>query len=179
MKKTFASIAFACVLAGASAAAQCAETVDPATAQVVKELLVQMKFREQIAVGLQRANANLPQALLKMHTDRINNNAKLTDDQKRAELAIVANDIPKMVMGVQRTVSDPKIIDDIEDEVVPMYARQFTLDELRELVAFYKTPAAVKLQKVLPQITQEANAASQAIFKARLTKVLEQTLRAK
>lgn len=179
MKKNFASIALACLLAGASAAAHCATTVEPATAQAVKDLLTQMKFREQISAGLQRANAGLPQALLKMHTDRINNNAKLTDDQKRAELAIVANDIPKMVMSAQRAVADPKLIDDIEDEVVPLYARQFTLDELRELVAFYQTPAARKLQKLLPQITQEANAASQAMLKARISKLIEQSIHPK
>lgn len=179
MKTNFASIAFACMLAGASAAAHCASAVEPATAKAVKELLTQMKFREQVGAGLQRANANLPQALLKMHTDRINNNAKLTDEQKRAELAIVANDIPKMVVSAQRAVADPKLIDDIEDEVVPLYARQFTLDELHELVAFYQTPAARKLQQLLPQITQEANAASQAMLKVRITKLLEQAGRPK
>lgn len=173
MKKTLLAIVTACMLAGASVAAHGAEPVDAATAQAVKELLVLINYRDQLAAGLQRASASLPQVLLKVHTDRVNNNSKLTDDQKRAELAIVSNDIPKLVNVAQRMVGDPKLIDDIVDEIVPIYARQFTLAELKELAAFYKTPTAIKMQKLMPLIMQEANQASQTLMKARMAKLVE------
>lgn len=175
MKRILATIVTAFTLAAAALTAHGAEPVDPATAKAVKELLVQMKFREQMANGLQRAYASLPQVMLKAQTDRINNNPKLTDDQKKAELAIVSNDIPKTVMNAQRMISDPKLADEVMDEVVPLYARQFTLAELNEIIAFYKTPTAAKMQKLLPQITQEANQATQALLKARFAKLVEQS----
>jgi hypothetical protein len=164
------------VLAAAPSLASAGPAVDPALAQSIKELLVQMKYREQINARLQQTLTVLPQVLLKTQTDRINANTKLTEEQKRAELAIVSNDIPRVVQASQRLLADPKLVDDIIDSVVPIYAGQFTLDEVNTLVAFYKTPAAAKMQKLLPQITQEANNATAALVKERSMAVMEQAV---
>ena len=40
--------------------------------------------------------------------------------------------------------------------IYPIYAAKFTTQELREILAFYKTPVGKKVTKELPQITQEA-----------------------
>lgn len=45
------------------------------------------------------------------------------------------------------------------DQVVPVYHRHFTHDEIRELLAFYQTPIGKKAIKVLPQVVSESMAA--------------------
>jgi hypothetical protein len=45
--------------------------------------------------------------------------------------------------------------------LIPIYDRHFTADELRELLAFYRTPIGHKLLAEQPAIAQEAMAAGQ------------------
>ncbi|MEJ8843882.1 DUF2059 domain-containing protein [Lacibacter sp. H375] len=45
---------------------------------------------------------------------------------------------------------------DLIDMIAPVYAKHFTEAEIKELVAFYKTPIGKKLVDKLPVITQES-----------------------
>ncbi len=42
------------------------------------------------------------------------------------------------------------------DQVVPIYNKYLSHDEIKELLVFYQTPLGVKLRSVLPQITHES-----------------------
>lgn len=46
--------------------------------------------------------------------------------------------------------------DDLNRLVVPIYARHFTVEEMKTMIAFYKTPVGQKLVSKLPVITQES-----------------------
>ncbi len=93
---------------------------------------------------------------------------------------------------------DPTAFDEVEEELLnlineemqkdtyleiyyPIYEKYFTVDELKELIAFYKTPLGTKVVKALPQITQETMVVSDAWtralkpkFRERLQRRLEQ-----
>jgi hypothetical protein len=53
-----------------------------------------------------------------------------------------------------------------------IYARHFSADELRELLAFYRTPIGAKALRELPQITAEV----MALIMPRLQQVQQQTM---
>ncbi|WP_229445538.1 DUF2059 domain-containing protein [Massilia sp. Leaf139] len=182
-------VATMCALAWSAAAlAQAPAAGTPAIAQSaqsaqhlqhVRELLTVMKYREHLVARLQQTANAMPQAVLQAQTLRINGNTKLTQEQKKAELAIAVNDSQKNVQAGQRMLSDPKLVDDIMERVVPMYARQFTPAEIDELLVFYKSPAALKLQGLLPQLTQEVNLVIQDEVKERLASVIPKDARRK
>jgi len=44
----------------------------------------------------------------------------------------------------------------VMEDAPALYARYFTAAELRELLAFYRTPVGSKAMKVMPQITAES-----------------------
>jgi hypothetical protein len=74
---------------------------------------------------------------------------------------------------------DPKIVDIIKDEIAKImhdefvanrfinemsytiYHKYFTTSELKEMVAFYKTPTGAKMASLMPQVSQEGMAAGQ------------------
>ncbi|MBD8531932.1 MULTISPECIES: DUF2059 domain-containing protein [unclassified Massilia] len=165
--------------AAAQVQAPAAAAADPALTRSVRELLTLMKYREQLTARLQQTAQAMPKAVLQAQAVRINANAKLTEEQKKAELAIAANDIPKGMAAGQRVLSDPKLVDDIFERVVPMYARLFTLAEVNDLLAFYRSPTAAKLQGLLPQIMQETNQLTQEMVRERLATVIPQAPRKK
>ncbi|MCK6526911.1 DUF2059 domain-containing protein [Myxococcota bacterium] len=49
----------------------------------------------------------------------------------------------------------------LTEEVVDVYARHLTIEDVRELVTFYRTPVGRKLVAILPAVTQESMAAGQ------------------
>jgi hypothetical protein len=46
--------------------------------------------------------------------------------------------------------------DELIDLVVPIYDRQLTDGEIRDLIKFYQTPTGKKLVRVMPQLTQDS-----------------------
>lgn len=43
-----------------------------------------------------------------------------------------------------------------ENQIVPVYAKYFSLDEVEELLEFYRTPIGQKTVEVMPLLTQES-----------------------
>lgn len=54
---------------------------------------------------------------------------------------------------------DEKLIDNITD----IYARHFTHDDVRGMIAFYETPVGKKVVGVMPNLTQEGMQAGQRL----------------
>jgi hypothetical protein len=46
--------------------------------------------------------------------------------------------------------------DELVDLIVPVYDRNLTHDDVKELIRFYETPTGKKFVSVLPKITQES-----------------------
>ena len=63
------------------------------------------------------------------------------------------------------------------DIYAPIYRKYFTLDEIREMIAFYETPVGQKLSSWLPAITREGFGARQQLgeeIAAETIRVLQQ-----
>ena len=172
MKKLIAAGVTAVAFVATPAFAQTAP-VDPAAAQAVKDLLVSMKYREQMTSALQSVLKNIPAMILQTATNAINGNTKLTDAQKKEALDKVAQNIPKAVESAKVVLSDPKLIDDIIDEIVPLYARHFTAGELHQLADFYQSPLGAKMLVTMPQIMSESMQIGQKLLAPRIARQIE------
>ncbi len=53
-------------------------------------------------------------------------------------------------------------VDDLANDIAAVYARNFTPDEIRDLVAFYRTPAGQKFIEKQPIVARESLAVGQA-----------------
>ena len=60
-------------------------------------------------------------------------------------------------MSVQEAFSE----ESLQREIYPIYAKYFTLEELMGLIAFNKSPAGVKANRVMPQLMAESMQAAQ------------------
>jgi uncharacterized protein len=52
-------------------------------------------------------------------------------------------------------------ISELEDSIVDVYANNFSAGELRDLIAFYKSPTGQKFLQKTPLVTQQTMAAGQ------------------
>ena len=79
----------------------------------------------------------------------------------RANIDQIIAQAPEEKRAQLETVFD---LDAIIAQLVPIYDKYYTPDELKEISAFYKTPAGQKVIEVTPKIMQEAIQASVSYF---------------
>lgn len=67
--------------------------------------------------------------------------------------------LPAAQPGLSREVLEEVIAEldpgELEDLVVPVYARHFTADEMEAAIAFYRTPAGQSMLRKMPLVMQE------------------------
>jgi uncharacterized protein len=81
-------------------------------------------------------------------------------------------------------IIEAEVLKVIEDEFLikgglrnisyPIYHKHLTLHELKELLAFYRTPVGKKIISVLPAITQEGMLAGQTLGRSMAPRIVEQ-----
>ena len=96
----------------------------------------------------------------------------------------VRPDIPADLFGVVREEAQKTIDESLVekggfiDQVIPLYHRYFSHDDIKAMLAFYGSPAGQKTISVMPQMAQESMALGQQ-WAQRLRPVLEQRIKAR
>lgn len=177
--KKIAAILFASlsIAYGAPAAAQQAAPqpqADAKTIAAVRDLMDAMHYNETTRAAFDQMAKSMPEMMHRQAEAAIKANPQLDDKQKAEKLASVEAELPKVSSALQTVFADPSLVADMEKEMVPLYARHFTVDELKQMAAFYRTPVGAKTLKVIPQIMQEAMSIGQRIAGPRIQKALQQ-----
>jgi uncharacterized protein len=134
-------VTFAC-LAASPLRAQAPSTTPPSADNLAaaRELVTTMKATDQFKLLLPNIFQALKPAIVQNRPD-------------------AAKDYDAIIPIV--TAGAMKRLDDFADMLAGIYARNFTLDELHDLIAFYKTPTGQKLIAQQPVIARESMVAGQ------------------
>jgi uncharacterized protein len=147
----------------------------PASEASIRELMDTTGARANMAASLQTLAKALPQILRVRAETMVRNNPKLNEEQRKAEMANVERRMPVITAALQKDMNDPKMVDELYNQVVPLYARHFTQDEVKALTAFYRSPAGKKSLEVMPVLMGESAQAAQKIMQERAKRIVEQT----
>lgn len=166
MKKLVFAAFIAAFAAGAHAA--------PPSEAAIRELMDVTNARANMAASLQNMSKAVPQ-LLRMRADAALRNPKLTEEQRKAETASLERRLPMISAALQKEMTDPKLVDELYKQVVPLYASHFTAEDVKALTAFYRSPAGKKSLEVMPQLVGESAQAAQKLMQERAKRIIEQT----
>jgi uncharacterized protein len=140
-QRVAAAFLTAMLLYGGPAAAQ---TASPDALAAGRELVVAMRGAEQFKTIVPLMLQQLKPAIV----------------QGRPE---VARDFDAMVPVLQELLTTQSAgMAKLLEDIAAIYARHFTVDEMRQLIAFYRAPLGQKLLDKMPTITQESMTAGQA-----------------
>ena len=121
-----------------------AQTASPDGLAAGRELVVAMRGAEQFKTIVPLMLQQLKPAIV----------------QGRPE---VARDFDAMVPVLQELLTTQSAgMAKLLEDIAAIYARHFTVDEMRQLIAFYRTPLGQKFLDKMPTITQESMNAGQA-----------------
>lgn len=165
-----AALAFSCVPAAAQTGA-----ATPESAVAAKQLMDAINARALMQASMQQAAQQLPQMLRAMTSSIAESKAKeMSAADKAAMQAKLEQALPGMMAPLQAMFSDASLLDELERETTAIYARNYTVAEMRELLAFYRSPIGAKMLATMPKVMQESMMASQKIIVPRMAKVVEE-----
>jgi hypothetical protein len=129
-----------CLMVGLFAAPARAQTPSPDALAAARELIVALGGADQIKATMPIVMKNLKPAMV----------------QNRPE---VERDYDAMLPLMLQTFNTR--VNEVIEQIAALYARNFTADELREAVAFYRGPTGQKFVQKLPAVLQESMALGQ------------------
>ena len=180
MNKFLISLSAVLALAMPPAFAQAqAQAPSPDAQAAVRELLGAMKYREQMDAAFKSMQKQIPVMVLQKATNGINANTALSAEEKKAALDKVAKEVPGAIESVNALLGDPKLVDEIIEEIIPIYANHFTVQEMGQLAAFYKTAAGTKLLTTMPQVLAESTEIANRVMGPRIAKYINKAASAK
>lgn len=172
MKKYLTVFATVAALAAAPAFAQTAPAVDPATVAATKQLLEAMNIRDLMTQSMQQVTQVMPAQMRSVVGGLIQNDPKLDAEQKKQAYAKFEATLPKMLVVMQNTLSDPKLIDEMIAEMVPVFARTYTTAEIKQLGDFYKSPLGQKMLASTPKLMAESMEIGNRVMAPRMQKLV-------
>ena len=153
-----------------------AAAASPQANAAVKELLDAMDVRKMMAASFAEMEKALPQMMRAQMTAVINADPGADAEKKKAALAKVEQVLPVASQAINRMFKDPALIDEMMVEIAPLYARNYTFAELKELTAFYRTPLGRKMMALSPRLSAESMAIGQRIVAPRLNGMMQEVM---
>lgn len=71
----------------------------------------------------------------------------------------VQQDLDSVIAGMESEFSDKE--DELVDDIVRIYAEKFTEADLKEIAAFYQSPAGRKMTETIPEVLRESYQSAQ------------------
>ncbi|KFI05512.1 DUF2059 domain-containing protein [Massilia sp. BSC265] len=160
----------------AAPAAAVAPTADQQTTAAVKAMLDAMEVRKNMLAMYGEMQKAMPAIMRQQAVGLIQADPKMSAEQKKEAVARVDRTLPGVVQSVGKIFSDPALIDEMITEMVPLYANNYTVAEIKQLTAFYQSPVGRKMMALTPKLSTEAMAVAQRVVTPRLGKLLNDVM---
>jgi hypothetical protein len=147
--------------------------IPPATLAAARELLTAMHYTEMATNSLKQMSQAAPINMRRQNEAAIKNDPRLNDAQRKEKLDKMEKELPRAVAVMQQVLNDPTLIDELYRETLPLYARHFSPEEMKQMAAFYRTPTGQKVAQLMPQITLESMQTGQRVTMPRLQKAMQ------
>ncbi len=152
--------------------------VTPEQRAAIKELLDAMNTRDALTKAYGAISQSLAPRMAEAMNRQIEVNASLSADQKQKMRQNIGPAFDSTVREAMGVVTAPKLVDETMDKMIPIYAKYFTLPEVKQLTAFYRTPLGNKTLSTMAQANNEALQAGAAIFSPRISAIMDKTMKA-
>lgn len=146
----------------------------PANAAAVRELLDAMNYRTMWKASMDQMSKTMPDIMRQQMESAIKADASMNDAQRREALLKMEAELPKVSEVVSGVLNDPALMSEMEAEMIALYARHFTAEELKQIAAYYRTPVGQKSMQLMPQVMAESMAIGQRLTMPRMQKAMEQ-----
>jgi hypothetical protein len=176
MKKILLALSLAAAFGGSPSYALAAPGDDPQTVAAVKDMLDAMDIHKTMAATYAQMEQAMPAMIKSQMAAMVDADSSLNAQQKTEAKAKLDRTMSTMLKSMGGMFRDPVLIDEMVNEMVPLYARHFTTAEIKDLAAFYRTSTGRKMLANLPRISAESAAISQKVIMPRMGKIMQDVM---
>jgi uncharacterized protein len=145
------------VLIGSTAVATAQQPITPEKRALIKELLEVTGEPKTSETTLSAVMKQYEIEIPKMINERIKSDQRLSSEDKEKMLKDMDKDVPQMVKRyIDLFLQRINISQFIEEAFYPLYDKYFTENEIRDMIAFYKTETGKKTIAVSPALAAES-----------------------
>lgn len=173
MKKFVIALSTAAALAAFPSFVLAADT--PAVA-ATKAMFDAMEMRKNMTAMYAEMQKSMPMMMRQQAVAMIEADPKLDAEQKKAAIAKAEQMLPGVAQAMGKIFNDPTLIDEMLDQMVPLYTNNYSVDEIKQLTVFYKSPVGRKMMALSPRLAAEGMAIGQRIMNPRLGKLMQDTM---
>lgn len=176
MKKYFAAIASTLAFISVSTVVQAAPTTDPVTVAAAKQMLAAINIRESITESLRQSEQVISPQIRVSAMQILGAHASMTPAQKNKALENFDEQLPQTTAQLHALFFDPALVDDMLAEMTTHYAAIYTIDEIRQLSAFYQSPVGQKMLTNMPKIIAMSRESADRVVMPRIQKIVNQAV---
>ncbi len=158
------------------AAAAAPAALDPAALKAARELFDSMNYRQSMQEMMRQMSQSAMQSMRPMMEAATSQDKRLSEAQRKQMLDKIDAKMPQLNQMMMESMGDPALVDELLAQAIPIYARNFTVDELHQLAAFYATPVGKKMMAVMPKLASESMASSQQLMAQRMQPMMARLL---
>jgi len=116
---------------------------------------------------------SMPAMMKQAASSAINSNPRLDAAQKAAEIGKLDAELEKQAANFSYVFDDPVLLADISRNTATLYARHYTVEEMRQISAFYKSPVGAKMLVTMPQMIGESMQMTQTLIMPRIEAMMK------
>ena len=176
VKTPFAAIVSVLLFFPAIGVVQAAPAAAPAAVEATRQMLDAMHVRALMAQSMKQAEELMPAQMRETVSRMLQADATMNNEQKTRALQKFDAELPELVAKMHVLFSDPTLVDDMLAEIEPLYANSFTVDELHQLTAFYRSPLGRKMMANMPKLMAQSTEISNRVMMPRIQKLMSQTM---
>jgi len=140
----------------APAAPAAAAPVDPAKQAAIKDLLDAIDAQKLVGAIGNSAQMQAKQLVPAILSDALSENKTMTDKQKQASVpTLQKNAVPKLVDSAGQVFATDAFKQDAMQAQYDAYAKYYSVQEIKDLTAFYKSPTGRKFIQVQDQVGRD------------------------
>lgn len=173
MKKFVLTLAAAACIA-MPAFAQTQPALDPAAVAATRDLLAATNMRATLVATMQQMEQSMPAQIRASAAQAITARPGMSPEQKKQALAKLDADLPALMSRMHGVLSDASLYDEMVNEMIPLYASVYTVDELRQLTAFYQSPLGRKMLASAPALAAKGMEIGQRVMLPRVQKLMSE-----
>lgn len=158
--------------APAQAPAVAAAPVDPAKQAAIKDLLDAIDAEKLVGAIGGSAQMQAKQLVPAILSDALSENKTMTDKQKQASVpALQKNAVPKLVDQAGQVFATDAFKQDAMQAQYDAYAKYYSIQEIKDLTTFYRSPTGRKFIQVQDQVGRD-------VVNALMQKYMPQSIKA-
>ena len=173
MKKFVLALSTAAAFAAFPSFALAAPAADAQAAAAVDAMFDAMEMRKNMTAMYAEMQKAMPAMMRQQAIGMIQADPKLNAEQMKEAIAKAEAMLPGVSQAIGKVFNDPALIDEMIKEMTPLYTNNYTVDEIKQLTTFYKSPVGHKMMALTPRLSAEGMAIGQRIMMPRLGKLMQ------